>query len=241
MADPIDALAKELEGSGLSDDTPDGPEGGGKISEYAAMLQKVPLLRSLTDEERKKIAIRLKVIEFEDGDEIVTEGEAGDAMYIVQSGEAQAFVQGNVVMEYGSGAFFGELALRSNQPRAATVKASGFSTTVLQLPQEDFNWLMSQKGDIKELIEQQANSYARSGMGPYDDKDAGQLKTMVEAQALEIRLLKAENLELLKEVENLRGEYASLEAENVSLRANPGSGLVSRLMSTVDDDDDGET
>jgi hypothetical protein len=94
----------------------------------------------------------------------------------------------------GSGAFFGELALRSNQPRAATVKASGFSTTgakrgarykwwqmcdgvcscvpaVLQLPQEDFNWLMAQKGDIKELIEQQANSYARSGMGPYDDKD----------------------------------------------------------------------
>ena len=90
------------EGSGLSDDTPDGPEGGGKIAEYAAMLQKVPLLRSLTDAERKKIASRLKVIEFEDGDAIVTEGEAGDAMYIVQSGEAQAFVQGNVVMEYGN-------------------------------------------------------------------------------------------------------------------------------------------
>jgi cAMP-dependent protein kinase regulator len=66
------------------------------------MLQKVPLLRSLTDAERKKIASRLKVIEFEDGDAIVTEGEAGDAMYIVQSGEAQAFVQGNVVMEYGN-------------------------------------------------------------------------------------------------------------------------------------------
>jgi CRP-like cAMP-binding protein len=77
----------------------------------------------------------LNAIEFEDGDPIITEGEAGDAMYILQTGEAQAFVQGHLVMEYGSGSFFGELALRSSQPRAATVKASGFSTTVLQLPQ----------------------------------------------------------------------------------------------------------
>jgi CRP-like cAMP-binding protein len=134
-----------------------------KNAEYATMLQRVPLLQSLTEDERRKIASCLNAIEFQDGDSIVTEGEAGDAMYILQTGEAQAFVRETSVMKYQSGDFFGELALRSNQPRAATVKASGFSTTVLQLPQEDFNWLMTRKEDIKAMIEQQANSYAKNG------------------------------------------------------------------------------
>ena len=125
------------------------------------MLQKVPLMQSLTDNERRKIAGCLNVLEFEDSDAIVTEGEAGDAMYILQTGGAQAFVKGAPVVGYESGEFFGELALTSQQPRAATVRASGFSTTVLQLPQEDFDWLMSQKGDIKAMIEQQARSYAQ--------------------------------------------------------------------------------
>ena len=76
----------------------------GRIGEYAAMLQKVPLLRSLTDEERRKIAGQVKVSEFEDGDPIIKQGDAGDAMYIIQSGGAQAFVEGvpGCVMDYGA-------------------------------------------------------------------------------------------------------------------------------------------
>jgi cAMP-dependent protein kinase regulator len=157
-----------------------------KFAEYATMLQKVPLLQSLTDDERQKVAGCLNAIEFEDGDAIITEGEAGDAMYILQSGEAQAFVQGTNVMEYESGSFFGELAMRSSQPRAATVKASGFSTTVLQLPQKDFNWLMSKKGDIKALIEQQANAYAKVGDDTPKEEDDALQAELAQLDALEV-------------------------------------------------------
>ncbi len=48
---------------------------------------KVPLLRSLTEEEQLKIAALLKPKEFEDGENIITQGEEGDCMYFIQSGE----------------------------------------------------------------------------------------------------------------------------------------------------------
>ena len=117
----------------------------------------VPLLRSLSEEEQLKIAALLKPKEFEDGENIITQGEEGDCMYFIQSGEvspaptvtprfatprrqcssgrthhaswtatqqAEAVVDGvGVVMEYGFGGFFGELALRTSAPRAATVRA----------------------------------------------------------------------------------------------------------------------
>ena len=102
-----------------------------RILEHAAMLQKVPLLQSLAGAERQKIAACLVAIEFDEGEAIVTEGEAGDAMYILESGTAQAFVQGCVVVEYEPGAFFGELALLSKQPRAAI--AAGESVTECHL------------------------------------------------------------------------------------------------------------
>jgi hypothetical protein len=250
----IDALDALLSETGTA--APEGEETGdsSKFANYANLMQKVPLLRSLTEEERIKVAALLKPLEFEDGDRIVTQGEEGDSMYFVESGEvraashrarsqacsqplrvrarqhphhaaapsarlcyrlvhsrklavclghafadlrrvcdmlpfsprqAEAVVEGvGVVMAYQYASFFGELALRSNQPRAATVRAKvrntlafsrpaaceyltrlvaqGFSTTVLRLPRAAFDVLMKQKTDLAQQIHAQAASYGGS-------------------------------------------------------------------------------
>ena len=58
---------------------------------------------------------------------IVVEGEAGDAMYVVQSGSVEAVKMMNgeeVQLEViGPGGFFGEMALFQGERRAATVRA----------------------------------------------------------------------------------------------------------------------
>ena len=60
-----------------------------------------------------------------DGDEIIRQGDKGNDFFIIQEGFVLVQVNGEVVTELGSGAYFGELALLSNQRRAATVIAKG--------------------------------------------------------------------------------------------------------------------
>jgi CRP/FNR family cyclic AMP-dependent transcriptional regulator len=64
-----------------------------------------------------------------DGDEIVREGDAGDDMFIVQSGQVRISKrQANrevVLATLNKGDFFGEMSLLESLPREATAKAVG--------------------------------------------------------------------------------------------------------------------
>ena len=95
---PEDELDAMLKAEGVAEAVP--PEkaaaAGGKVElsgdsqklqEFADLMKKVPLLRSLAEEEQLKIAALLKAREFEDGENIIVQGEEGDCMYFVQSGE----------------------------------------------------------------------------------------------------------------------------------------------------------
>lgn len=72
---------------------------------------------------------------FDDGQDIITQGDEGDFFYIVDSGEAEVFVSSvdengrlhtpNKVAHVNAGGCFGELALIYGTPRAATVRALG--------------------------------------------------------------------------------------------------------------------
>lgn len=55
---------------------------------------------------------------------IIRQGELGDLFFCLETGTANATVDGNSVMTYQSGGCFGELALIYNSPRAASVVAT---------------------------------------------------------------------------------------------------------------------
>jgi len=61
--------------------------------------------------------------EVKKGVSAITQGEWGDNLYVVESGEFHVFVNGNKVATRAKGSLFGELALMYNSPRAATVTA----------------------------------------------------------------------------------------------------------------------
>lgn len=59
-------------------------------------------------------------------DVVMTEGEAGDTLYVVVQGEVSVRVGGTEVAVLREGEHFGELALIGSDPRSATVVAKGF-------------------------------------------------------------------------------------------------------------------
>ncbi|KAH7336878.1 cyclic nucleotide-binding-like protein [Rhizoctonia solani] len=100
---------------------------------YERFLATVPLLETLDASERSRIADVLEPRTYNEGDSVVEEGDPGNEFFIIESGEATAFkrvkgedgeLRDDVVMKYGPGDFFGELALLHRAPRAATVRAS---------------------------------------------------------------------------------------------------------------------
>jgi CRP-like cAMP-binding protein len=60
---------------------------------------------------------------FAAGDTVFTEGDKGDAMYVVRSGELSIEKNGKLMETVGPGGVFGEMALIDGSPRVATVRA----------------------------------------------------------------------------------------------------------------------
>jgi cAMP-dependent protein kinase regulator len=92
---------------------------------YEGFLEEVPLLSTLKGPERAKIADALGSQKYPAGTHIIKEGDPGDAFYLLESGEAEAYKAGveKPVKHYERGAFFGELALLDDKPRQASVVA----------------------------------------------------------------------------------------------------------------------
>jgi len=97
---------------------------------YEIFLEEVPLLQSLEPYERHKIADALESVTYNDGEIVIKQGDVGENFYLIESGEAAVLKEdeNGVVREISTlhkGEYFGELALLTDKPRAATIKAKG--------------------------------------------------------------------------------------------------------------------
>ncbi|KAL1995085.1 hypothetical protein VTN49DRAFT_1272 [Thermomyces lanuginosus] len=117
---------------------------------YEAFLEEVPLLSSLKPYERSKIADALDTIKYPAGATIIREGDPGDAFYLLEAGEAEAFKSGTdgPVKSYSRGDYFGELALLDDKPRAASVIAKT-DVKVARLGRDGFKRLL---GPVEEIM-----------------------------------------------------------------------------------------
>ena len=129
---------------------------------YEKFLAEVPLLESLTDYERSKIADALHREEFPSGHTVIKQGDPGENFYFLEDGHAEAYIDGNKepVKKYGKGDYFGELALLNDKPRAASV----ISTTEVKLAtlgREGFQRLL---GPVQERMRKQDPSKQSEGV-----------------------------------------------------------------------------
>jgi CRP-like cAMP-binding protein len=60
---------------------------------------------------------------FQPGEVIFSEGDKGDKMYVIRSGDVEVERDGKIVETLSGGGIFGEMALIDGSPRAATARA----------------------------------------------------------------------------------------------------------------------
>eukprot|EP00930_Biecheleria_cincta_P039988 TRINITY_DN27435_c0_g1_i1.p1 TRINITY_DN27435_c0_g1~~TRINITY_DN27435_c0_g1_i1.p1 ORF type:complete len:993 (-),score=177.83 TRINITY_DN27435_c0_g1_i1:110-2992(-) len=111
-------------------------------------LSKVPLLSAkvLNAQTQFKLVSCLRPHTFDKGQHIITEGEVGDKLYIVERGTCEVLKKINdrsiTVGQLGKGAFFGEIAVLYDMPRTATVRAQT-SVIALSLSRDDLKTQLS--------------------------------------------------------------------------------------------------
>ncbi len=102
------------------------------------------IFNSLEDKELKTVIDSFEEKKYTAGQNVITQGEEGDVLYLVDSGELdceKVFKAGDpptYLKTYVPGESFGELALLYNAPRAATIRAKT-DATCWALDRECFN------------------------------------------------------------------------------------------------------
>ena len=114
-------------------------------------LGEVPLFSRCTKRELATVARHVETVELDDGTEMITEGDPGDAFFLILDGKATVIQDGEQVADVGPGAWFGELALLDDRPRSATVVAQG-PITVAVLGVRMFRTILREFPDISELL-----------------------------------------------------------------------------------------
>ncbi|XDV23156.1 hypothetical protein PO909_027856 [Leuciscus waleckii] len=133
---------------------------------YEHFIESVPLLKSLQVSERMKIVDVLGMKSFRDGELIIRQGDSADCFYIVESGEVRIMIRSRTgtgqrsgqeleVARCTRGQYFGELALVTNKPRAASVYAAG-ETRCLVIDVQAFERLL---GSCKQILKRNIWQY----------------------------------------------------------------------------------
>ncbi|KAF8564098.1 hypothetical protein P879_04461 [Paragonimus westermani] len=126
---------------------------------YEELLKEVSVLKELSPYERLNIADALHSRTYNDKACIIAQGEPGKEMFIIESGAARIVVREKgkevEVNQLGKGDYFGEMALITKKPRAASVYAVG-QTKVAVLDVASFERLM---GPCLAVMERNMDTY----------------------------------------------------------------------------------
>ena len=103
---------------------------GTKYQNVLSTLLQIPLFKNLDDNELELVARDLKEESFENGHDIIRQGESGDKFFMIKRGAATIYKTDDeghkeMVTRLKNGAYFGEMALIYDEPRTATIVAQG--------------------------------------------------------------------------------------------------------------------
>jgi cGMP-dependent protein kinase len=152
-----------------------------KFNDYVQFLKSVSLLSPLVEYERKKIAEALEECQYSADEVIFEEGQQGDEMFLVQSGEVVITKGGTELMRCAHGDYFGERALLKGEARAATITA----VTDVELLKLDRNAFALLLGPLENILRKQVASYEKGSEEEKKDTGADDAANKLKAATLD--------------------------------------------------------
>ena len=128
---------------------------------FSEFISKIPLLDSLTSQEKDKICDCLQTSYFRAGEYVIKQGEKGDTFYFIQEGKCIATQRDKdtqsdkTVFQFGPNDYFGELAMLKDEPRAANIVAST-DLKVAYIDRASFKRLL---GPLDTILKRNAERY----------------------------------------------------------------------------------
>ncbi len=119
-------------------------------------LRQVDFLSELSDEEIAMLAPSLRDVGFGRGEVVCREGDPGTTLFVIRRGTVEVVARGADgreahVADLSSPAFFGEMAVLTGEPRAATVRAKS-DTELLVVEREGFEALFRSRPGVAEAM-----------------------------------------------------------------------------------------
>lgn len=158
------------------------------------IIQKIELFRGLPTGEIEKILSVSKNVKVARGDTIVKEGDAGNALYIIESGSVVVTKGAEILAIMDRGEIFGEMALIDNSPRSATVTAL-----------EEASLLVIQRGALEKYLAQNPGHAAII------------YKNFASILAHRLRNLGGKMQTLAGEAEKIRASVGNMSSEIISI------------------------
>ena len=116
------------------------------------LLSGVPLFQACSLPELTKVAGIMSQLEEPEGKVLMREGEPGRDFFVIAEGTAEVRKGNRRVSTLGPGDFAGEVALLTNAPRTATVRATS-PVTVLRVTSKGFAELLKTSPTIQRKIQ----------------------------------------------------------------------------------------
>jgi CRP/FNR family cyclic AMP-dependent transcriptional regulator len=124
--------------------------------DHTLSLRSISAFEDLNRNDLISLADELQRRTFHAGEVIFSQGDPGNAMYIVESGEVRIHLSGNMpqplsLRSLRPGEFFGELSMFDKQPRSATAVAT-VDTVLLELRHDAFVSYLSKRPQVAMTI-----------------------------------------------------------------------------------------
>lgn len=93
------------------------------LDDKLKLLKSLEVFKLLPDEKLECLANECREVTIKIGETLFREGDQGESMFVVLSGEVYIESEDTVIALRGQGEYFGEMTLLEGKPRSATVKA----------------------------------------------------------------------------------------------------------------------